>query len=54
MARIVSYPLQNVVVGTDKWIGSDMVNDGKTVNFSADAVAIFLNTFNKIEVNALK
>lgn len=54
MARIVSYPLQNVVVGTDKWIGSDMVNDGQTKNFSADAVAIFLNTFNKIEVNALK
>jgi hypothetical protein len=54
MARIVSYPLQNVVVGTDKWIGSDMVNDGQTKNFSADAVAVFLNTFNKIEVNALK
>ncbi len=54
MSRIVSYPLQNVVVGSDKWIGSDMVNSGKTVNFSADAVAIFLNTFNKIEVNALK
>ena len=54
MSRIVSYPLQNVVVGSDKWIGSDMVNDGQTKNFSADAVAIFLNTFNKIEVNALK
>lgn len=54
MSRIVSYPLQNVVVGSDKWIGSDMANDGVTKNFSADAVAVFLNTFNKVEVNALK
>ena len=54
MSRIVSYPLQTVVVGSDKWIGSDMVNDGQTKNFSADSVAVFLNTFNKIEVNALK
>lgn len=54
MTRIISYPLQNVVLGADKWVGSDMADNGATKNFSADAVAIFLNTFNKIEVNALK
>jgi len=54
MSRISSYPIQDIVVGSDKWIGTDAVNANATKNFTADAVALFLNTNNKIEVNALR
>ena len=54
MAKIGSYPIQSVVIGADKWIGTDALNNGATKNFTADDVAIFLNTFNKIEINALR
>mgnify|MGYP003126373397 CR=1 FL=1 len=54
MAKIGSYPIQSVIIGADKWIGTDALNAGETKNFTADDVAIFLNTFNKIEINALR
>jgi hypothetical protein len=54
MAKIGSYPIQSVVIGADKWIGTDALDSGSTKNFTADDVAVFLNTYNKIEVNALK
>ena len=54
MAKIGSYPIQSVIIGADKWIGTDALNSGDTKNFTADDVAVFLNTFNKIEVNALR
>ena len=54
MAKIGSYPIQSVIIGADKWIGTDALNQGATKNFTADDVAIFLNTFNKIEINALR
>ena len=54
MSRISTYPIQDIVVGSDKWIGTDAVNANATKNFTADAVALFLNNNNKIEVNALR
>tara|TARA_R110000787_G_scaffold281486_2_gene392842 strand:+ start:803 stop:1531 length:729 start_codon:yes stop_codon:yes gene_type:complete len=54
MAKIESYPLASPVVGQDKWIGTDSANANATKNFSADAVAVFLNTYNKIEDQALR
>jgi len=54
MAKIGSYPIQSVIIGADKWIGTDALNSGATKNFTANDVAIFLNTNNKIEVNALR
>ena len=54
MAKIASYPIQSVIVGTDKVIGSDAINAMATKNFTFDDIAIFLNTNNKIESNALR
>jgi|TARA_R100000935_G_C2839203_1_gene170059 hypothetical protein len=54
MAKIDSYPLASPVIGQDKWIGTDSANANATKNFSADAVAVFLNTFNKIEDQSLR
>ena len=54
MAKIESYPLASPVVGQDKWLGTDSANANATKNFSADAVALFLNTYNKIEDQALR
>jgi|TARA_R110000744_G_scaffold65192_1_gene133938 hypothetical protein len=54
MAKISSYPIQSVIIGSDRWIGTDTLNSGSTKNFTADDVAVFLNTYNKIEVNALR
>tara|TARA_R110001599_G_scaffold18021_1_gene71228 strand:- start:974 stop:1693 length:720 start_codon:yes stop_codon:yes gene_type:complete len=54
MSKIASYPIQDVVIGADKWIGTDALDSGATKNFTASAVAVFLNTYNKIEVNALR
>ena len=52
MSKISSYPIQSIIVGTDKVIGSDAINDMATKNFTFDDIAIFLNTNNKIESNA--
>ena len=54
MAKIASYPIQSVIIGADKWRGTDALNANATKNFTASDVAIFLNTYNKIEVNALR
>ena len=54
MARISTYPLDNSVVGTDKWIGTDSSAKKLTKNFSADAVAAYLNTSGIIESQALR
>lgn len=54
MARISTYALDNNVVGTDKWIGTDSSGKNLTKNFSAAAVANFLNTKGVIESQALR
>ena len=54
MSKISSYPIQSIIVGTDKVIGSDAINDMATKNFTFDDIDIFLNTNNKIESNALR
>lgn len=54
MARIASYPIQNIIVGSDKVIGTDAINRGATKNFTFDEIAVFLNTNSKIESNALR
>ena len=54
MARISTYPLDTAVVGTDKWIGSDSQHLYSTKNFTADAVADFINGYNKIESTSLR
>jgi len=54
MARIASYPIQSIIIGSDKVIGTDVLNNGATKNFTFDEIAVFLNTNNKIEANALR
>jgi hypothetical protein len=54
MARISTYPLDTAVVGTDKWIGSDSQQLFATKNFTADAVAEFINGYNKVESTSLR
>ena len=54
MARISSYPIQSIIIGADKVIGTDALNTSATKNFTFDDVAVFLNVNNKIEVNALR
>ena len=45
MARISTYKNDENVVAGDKWIGSDSQNSMKTKNFTAQAVADFINSF---------
>ena len=54
MSRISTYPIQSIIVGSDKVIGTDVLNNGATKNFTFDEIAVFLNTNNKIEANALR
>ena len=34
MAKIGSYPIQSTIIGTDKVIGTDVLNSGATKNFT--------------------
>ena len=43
MAKIASYGNVSPVVAADKWIGSDSVNTWQTKNFTAGAVAEYMN-----------
>ena len=43
MARISTYKNDVDVVAADKWIGSDSQNNMQTKNFTAGAVAKFIN-----------
>jgi hypothetical protein len=43
MAKIASYVNVSPVVAADKWIGSDSVNTWQTKNFTAAAVAEYMN-----------
>ena len=54
MSKISSYPIQDIIVGSDKVIGSDAINAMATKNFTFDDIATFLNINNKIELNALR
>ena len=54
MARISTYPLDTAIVGTDKWIGSDSQQLFATKNFTANAVAEFINGYNKVESTSLR
>jgi hypothetical protein len=54
MARISTYPLDENVVGADKWIGTDSQDSKKTKNFTVNSVAEYLNTRDIIESQTLK
>ena len=54
MARISTYPIDSSITGGDKWIGSDVNSLNATKNFTADGVAVFLNSANKIETQSLR
>lgn len=43
MARISTYIKDPTVVGNDKWIGTDSQNNNQTKNFTASAVAHYIN-----------
>jgi hypothetical protein len=49
MARISTYSLDTNVTGEDRWIGSDWNNDKITKNFTANAVADYLNRVSLID-----
>ena len=46
MPRISTYPKDNIVSGSDIWIGSDGDNGLITKNFSADALGVYYYTNN--------
>lgn len=52
MGKIGNYPVDEDVLGTDRWIGTDEANSS-TKNFSADSVASFLNNSDKIKSQGL-
>lgn len=54
MARISTYPLDESIQGTDKWIGSDSVTKNATKNFTAEKVAQYLNSSGVIESQTLR
>jgi len=54
MARISTYPIDDLVTGNDKWIGSDVSNKNATKNFTPNKVADFLNSSNKIDSQSLR
>lgn len=53
MARISTYPIDDLISGGDKWIGSDAQYANATKNFTVNKVAAFLNSANKIESQSL-
>ena len=54
MTKIKNYELDSTINDEDKVIGTDVLNNGATKNFTFDEIAVFLNTNNKIEANALR
>ena len=50
MARISTYTNASPVVDEDKWIGTDYLNNDATKNFTAAAVAKYLNINGKISM----
>lgn len=50
MARISTYAYDNNVTDSDAWIGSDAGNSRKTKQFTASAVAKYLNINGKVNV----
>tara|TARA_R110001632_G_C11350460_1_gene418354 strand:- start:1628 stop:2428 length:801 start_codon:yes stop_codon:yes gene_type:complete len=54
MARISTYPIDDVVTGDDRWIGTDVSNKNATKNFTPNNVAAFLNSSNKIDTQSLR
>jgi hypothetical protein len=51
MARIISYPRDLEVTDNDAWIGTESAN-GQTKQFTAEAVALYLNIKGKISISA--
>ena len=51
MARISTYVKDPTVVGNDRWIGTDSQNNNQTKNFTASAVARFINDSGAEEQN---
>jgi hypothetical protein len=54
MARISTYGAESDIVGGDKWIGTAVNQNNATKNFTADAVAAFLNSSGSINSQTLR
>lgn len=54
MALISTYPIDQNIVGSDKWIGSDANFKNATKNFSVDKVAEYLNDSASIQSQTLR
>ena len=54
MALISTYPIDQNIVGSDKWIGSDANFKNATKNFSVDKVAEYLNNSASIQSQTLR
>ena len=52
MSRINSYPIDDQISGSDKWIGTDS-GDNSTKNFTVNKVVSYLNDSNSIEADTL-
>lgn len=53
MARIDSYPIDEQISGSDKWIGTDSGANNSTKNFTVNKVVSYLNDSNSIEADTL-
>lgn len=54
MALISTYPIDQNIVGSDKWIGSDANFKNATKNFTVDKVAEYLNNSAAIQSQTLR
>ncbi len=54
MALISTYPIDENIVGSDKWIGSDANFKNATKNFTVDKVAEYLNNSASIQSQTLR
>lgn len=52
MARISTYPLDREVQDNDAWIGSDSARNKATKQYTAKAIADYLNTNGRISISA--
>ena len=54
MARISTYNLELDIAGGDKWIGTSVLNNDATKNFTVDDVAAFFNNSGSINSQTLR
>ena len=53
MARISTYPIDDVISGSDKWIGSDAGFNNATKNFTVNKVVSYINSSNSVDSDSL-